>query len=218
MDYDDYQVATAPPWLSDANGTLWNRVLGTVKQAIIEGAKAAVKARFADAAPLDALPHLLEDRGLDPPWRETGNAIRSRIKRAWDTHMMSGTKLGMIQALKDVGYENVEVLERPQDPTLAWWQFEVRLSPPFPWRDDYLADGRWNDPGVWDDGGLWAGDVPVPDLDRMRLIVSKKPTHAECRGVVVVHAGETWDADAPPGTWDDDATAMWGDDVSVIQL
>ncbi len=217
MDFDDFQVTYAPSWLQGVNGQLWNRVLGLMKQATVEAAKEAVKARFAATAPLDALHVLLEDRGLDPAWRESETSVRTRIKRAWSTWQKAGTKAGMGEALELAGYTNYEIREQPQDGTLGWWQFEVWLFPPFPWTDDYLADGRWDDAGVWDDGGVWAPDLPPEDLARLRLIVRKwKPTHAECRGIVIVHAGVEWDADAPPGTWDDDPSATWGDDVSYL--
>lgn len=219
MDYDDYQVEYAPSWLSDDNGKLWNRCLGLVKQAIVEGAKLATKMRFADTAPIDALPVLLEDRDLDPAWGENETSVRARIKRAWVTWLMAGTKAGMSEGLRLAGYTNFEIREQPQDGTLKWWEFEVWLTPPFPWLDSYLADGRWDDPGVWDDGGLWAPDLPPPDLARLRLVVRKwKPAHASCRAIVIVHAGEQWDASAPPGTWDDDPTATWSNDVSYLSL
>lgn len=217
MDYEDYQVKSAPPWLQDADGQSWNRVLGLAKQSVLEAARAAVKARFSSTAPLDALHELLEDRGLDPSWKETEPSVRERIRRAWNTWEKAGSKLGMGEALELAGYTNYEIREQPQDGTLAWREFEVWVLPPFPWVDLYSADGYWDDAGVWGDGGLWAPDLPPEDLARLRLIVRKwKPTHTVCRNIVIVHAGETWDATAPPGTWDDDAAATWGDDLSYI--
>lgn len=217
MDYDDFQVTFAPSWLSDLAGKMWNRCLGTVKQAFVEGVTAATQARFADLAPLDALPALLEDRNLDPAWRENELSVRARIKRAWSTWEKQGTKEGLAEAIELAGYTNYEIREQPQDGTLRWWEYEVWLRPPFPWVDDYLADGRWDDPGVWDDGGVWAADLPPEDLARLRRLVRKwKSKHAECRRIVIVHAGETWDATAPPGTWDDDPLATWGNDVSYL--
>lgn len=217
MDYDDYQVTFAPPWLSGVQGKLWNRVLGIMKQAVAQVATQAVQARFADTAPLDALPVILEDRNLDPAWRETGPSIRARIKRAWSTWSKAGTKEALTEALQLAGYTNFEIREQPQDGTLRWWEFEVWIFTPFPWTDDYLADGRWDDPGIWDDGGLWAPDLPLPDLARLRALIRKwKSKHSVCRNIALVHAGVTWDSDAPPGTWDDDPTATWTDDVSYL--
>lgn len=216
MEYQDFQVEDAPSWLQNPKGRIWNAVLGLMKQAAREAAVAAVKMRFASTAALDALPHLLEDRNLDPAWNETETSVRARIRKAWVTWMLAGTKLGVGEALKLAGYTNFDIREANTDGTLAWWQFEVFLFTPFPWPDEYLADGRWDDPGVWDDGGVWATDLPAPDLTRLRALIKKwKPTHSRCRAIVLVHAGETWDADGPTATWDD-VVETWGNDVSVI--
>lgn len=216
-DYDDWQVQDAPPWLVlDEPGQLWQRVLGLLKQAVLEAGKAAVKSRFAAAAPLDALPALLEDRALDPAWRETETSIRARIARAWSTWQKAGTVAGMAEAIQLAGYTNFQIRERPLDGTLAWFEFEIWLFTPFPWSDDYLADARWDAAGIWEDGGAWSPDLPPEDLARVRALVKKwKPSHSKCRQIVIVHAGETWDATAPPGTWDD-AAVIWGDDVSYL--
>lgn len=220
MDYDDYQTTApdaAPPWLSDLQGWLWNKCLGLMKQSLVETTKSAVAMRFASHAALDALPVLLDDRGLDPAYDEEEGRIRLRIRKAWSTWMKAGTKAAIVEALELAGYTNFEIREQPQDGTLKWWEFEVWLFRPFPWVDQYLADGRWDDPGVWEDGGVWAADLPRADLSRLRAAIRKwKGVHAICRAIVVVHAGETWDATAPPGTWDDDPDAIWGDDVSVL--
>jgi hypothetical protein len=218
-DYDDWQVANAPPWLGGESGALWSRCLGIVKDAVAAAMRAAVNQRFADVAHISSLVALLEDRGLDPAWRETETSVRARIKQAWATWQLAGTKAGMAKALELAGYTNYEIIEQTEDGTLQWWQFYIVIKAPFPWTDTYLADGRWDDPGVWDDGGSWAEDIPAPDLARLRLIARKwKPTHAECTHIRIVHSGETWDATAPPGTWDDDLNATWGDDVSYLPV
>jgi hypothetical protein len=217
LDYDDYQVASAPPELRGENGTLWNRTLGIVKDAIATATRAAVMQRFADFATPSTLVALLEDRNLDPAWREDETSVRARVKAAWETWGLAGTPAGMGRGLQLAGYVDYEIVEQPGDPTLQWFEFYVIVRPPFPWVPTYLDDGRWDEPGVWDDGGSWAPDLPPEDLSRLRLVVRKwKPLHARCTHIRVVHGGETWDATAPPGTWDDDATATWGDDVSYL--
>lgn len=216
-DFDDYQVDTAPSWLGAATGHVWNRILGLMKQAALEGTKAGVKMHFAATASLDALQHLLEDRNLDPAWLEDELSVRGRIRRAWSTWQKAGTIAGLSEALELAGYSTYEIRETTQDGTLAWFEFEVWCFPPFPWADDYLADARWDDPGVWSDGGPWSPDLPPEHLARLRRLVRKwKSAHSRCRRLVIVHAGETWDASAPPGTWDDDPAALWGDDVSNL--
>lgn len=222
MDYDDFQTtdeSAAPPWLADAAGWLWNWCLGVIKDAFKDTLQAAVQSRVASRVSVDGLPVLLDDRNLEPAWRENETSVRQRIRKAWETWEYQGTPEGIRQALRLAGYQNFEVREQPQDGTLKVWEFEVWIYPPFPWADQYLADGRWDDAGVWDDGGAWSADLPPADLNRLRLAIRKwKGVHPRCRAIVIVHAGETWDGDAPPGTWDDDPTATWGDDVSTLNV
>ena len=216
-DYDDIQVEDAPPWLSDLFGVLWNRILGTVKNAVAQAAREAVLCRFPSRAPIDALPDLLDSRNLDPVWNEDERSVRTRIKRVWPTWTEGGRPSSLEDALRLAGFTNLETREQKHDSSLVWWEYEVWLFPPFPFADDYLADGRWDGPGVWDDGGAWAADMTPAMLARVRQALAKWPgLHTRCRSVVVVHAGEAWDASAPPGTWDDDPGATWGDEVSYL--
>lgn len=218
-DYDDIQVGNAPPWLSDLAGVLWNRILGAMKNAVVAAAKDAVFCRFPSRAPLDALPVLLDSRELDPIWNESEKSVRARIQRAWSTWTEAGRPASLEEALRLGAFTVFEVRERRIDTSLQWWEYEVWLFKPFPFVDDYLADRRWDDPGVWNDGGVWAPDMPPPNLARLRRMLKKWPgTHTRCRWIVVVHDGETWDATAPPGTWDDDPAALWGDDVSYLSV
>jgi hypothetical protein len=216
LDYDDYQIASAPSWLGGENGTLWSRVQGIVKDAIAAAVRAAVMQRFAQFATPSSLSFLLEDRGLDPAWRENETSVRARVKAAWDTWAKNETVIGMEQALALAGYTDYAVIDQALDGDLRWWEFYIVVRPPFPWTDTYLSDGLWGDAGLWNDGGSWAADAPPEELSRLRLIARKKPTHATCRYIVIIHAGAEWDADAPPGEWDDDATATWGDEVSYV--
>jgi hypothetical protein len=216
VDYDDYQTANAPTFLGGENGTLWNRVLGIVKDAVVEAAKSAVRARFADKAGPDSLVYLLEDRNLDPAWNENETSVRARVKNAWATWENRDTVAGMSESLTLAGYTNFEIVERPADETLQWWEFDIVVKPPFPWVDTSLSDSYWDAAGLWNDGGSWAEAVPADHLARLRLIAKKKSSHARCRWIVVRHLiGETWDGGGS-AIWDDDPTALWFDQVSYI--
>jgi hypothetical protein len=153
LDYDDFQVASSPSWLSGDNGTMWNRVLGIVKDSFAAAARSAVKARFAATAAVDGLVYLLDESNLDPAWRENETSVRARIRARWQTWGTVGTIEGVAAALTLAGYTNFQVNDQKLDGTLKWWEFEIILFPPFPWLDTSKSDGAWDDAGVWDDGG-----------------------------------------------------------------
>ena len=219
--FDDYQTASAPAWLGGENAQLWLRVLGIVKDAFVAGMAGAVRQRFPSVAQPSSLVDLLEDRNLGPAWNEDAASVRSRVAAAWATWELAGTVAGLQAELARAGYVGSAIIESTQDGTLGWWEFDVLLRGPFPWRDTSTSDVRWNDAGSWDDGGSWAAALPESDAARARLIVRKwsghGKGHARCRRIVIDYGREhTWDADVPPGTWDDDVTDVWIDDVTYL--
>ena len=203
MNYAEYEPGSAPPWLQGKWGRAWFRVSGLLKDACVDRAKLAIKARFADLAPADALPSLLRDYALDQPFNEADATTRARIARAWDTWRLAGTKRGLLTALIASGFANVAVFENFQwteaNPE-RWWRFWVVLRPPYPWVGDPLADGLWNSPGKWSDVGAWATGIPQIDWARLRGIIRKwKPAHAQCGSAILLLTGELFGT--RKGTW-----------------
>lgn len=173
-DFDDYQAETAPPWMGGENAELWSRILGLGKQGVIQAAKAAVKSGLARLAPPDALPEIATTFGLDVGFREVAGALRTRILGAWGTWEIAGTRTGLVRAFADAGL-TATVIGRNESSALGWWQFDLRIDPPFPWE------------------GLAPEDVPQEWRAFARALVKKwKPTHAECRRLSVNCYGETW--------------------------
>jgi hypothetical protein len=218
--FDDYQTESAPGWLGGANGQLWLRVLGIMKDAFVAGMIGAVKQRFPSTAQPSSLVDLLEDRNLEPAWGEDATSVRARARAAWSTWEQAGTVAGLEAALRLAGYTNFAIVESTTDGTLGWWEFDVLLFTPFPWRDTSTSDTRWNDGGLWDDGGSWGAAMPEQEIARLRSLVRKwsghPKGHARCRRIAVDYGREQpWDDDAPPGTWDDVA-GVWIDDVTHI--
>lgn len=193
-----------------------------MKAAVAEATREAVKARFADSAAIDTLHNLLADRNLEPVWNENETSVRARIKDAWKTWGLAGTKAGLAKAFQLAGYTNFFFIEQPGDPTLRWWEFDLLIYPPFPWSPTHRTDGRWDDAGDWGDGGAWAEDMPEAALERARLLIRKwKPKHSHCRRLIITHAtygDHTWDSAAPPATWDDNPDATWDSDNSYLYV
>lgn len=199
-DFDDYQAETSPEWLQRPAGLLWSRILGVVKHGTVEAAKQAVKARFVSLSPPDALLELALDRGLDVGFRETAAALRVRIANAWATWKKSGSKQGMIDAFAAVGC-TAEVLEQPDSPVLQWWQFDVVVHPPFPWE------------------GPSPENVPAEYQALFVSLVRKwKPTHAQCRRLLVDCYAETWaQRQARRITWATVPPEPWTGKTLVVQ-
>lgn len=193
-DYVDFQQRTVPAWLAGARGLAWALVLGTMKQSLVEAAKASVKARFRRLAPPDALLEIAADRGMDPAPVETQGSLRLRVAQAWEQWEMAGTKDGMFRVFELDGLVNTIVLDKSDDPSLEWWQFTVRVSPPFPWP------------------GSTVDDVPQEWIDRLvRLIRKWKPTHTECKRLTISCSSETWaQHHARRGTWGHVPREPWG--------
>jgi hypothetical protein len=221
MDYDDYQVASAPAWLAGENGSLWNRCLGMMKDAFRQAAMTAVFQRFVDFAHVSSLASLLAEKNLPPAWNETESSVRQRIRDAWITWDLSGTVQAIEAALQQAGYTTFQVVTAAGDGSLNWWEFDVYIYQPFPWAETFLADGTWGDGGIWEDGGSWAGDMPEDALTRLRVLIRKwKALHSSCRYLVVVHgttADLTWDS-LPGATWDDDPFATWDTPTSYLTV
>lgn len=176
-DFDDYQQQDRPSWAAAPRALAWALVLGTMKQAVVQAAKEAVKLRFAKLAPPDALPDIARDRGLDVGFAETQASLRYRIANAWEQWGYSGTPYGLFRAFELDGLVNTIITEKSDDASLGWWQFDVRINPPFPWV------------------GTTTADVPQVWRDRIVKLVRKwKPTHAECRTLTINCYGETWSA------------------------
>lgn len=199
-DFDDAQIERAPEWLQRPMGVIWSGIAGLMKQGAVQAAKDAVKARFVNLAPPDALLDMARDRALDVGFQESAGALRARIKKAWSTWQKGGTRQGMIDAFAAVGF-NAEILERPDAPVLQWWQFDVLVHPPFPW------------------DGLSPENVPQNYQDLFVALVRKwKPTHAECRRLVVDCYAETWNQrQARRVTWNADPPEPWTGKLLIVK-
>lgn len=202
-DIDDIQVdnpAFTPSWLSDFGGKAWSRVLGTVKQSVLEAARAAIFLRFPGYCPPDALVQHALERNLDMGYGENQARLSARVKKAWATWALAGTRAGMIEAFTTAGMSNITIYESADAPALRWWEFDIIVRPPFPW------------PGVT------VADIPDSYKSLIRQLVKKwKPTHAVCRLITIAVYAETWDErQARRGTWDASPNEAWGEPLFFI--
>jgi hypothetical protein len=187
-DFETHQLATAPPWMRKNWWATWLAAHGVYKDALVEGAKLAVKARFVHVAPSDALPYAASERNLEVAPGEAETAFRTRLVTAWEQWQWAGTKKGVVDALALLGYANTLVYEA-RDPggialsdgwdTAKWARFWVLILEPHTWNFPRWGDMTWGE-FTW---GTTASEVEVRRLQRaVRLW---KPAHARCEGILI---------------------------------
>lgn len=235
--YEEYHLALHPPPLRRPYGELWARAHGAFQDNHEEAAKQAVKARFVEVCPPDALEYHASERSLERMPADTEAEWRARLLNAWELWKWAGTKKGVIDAVKLTGLENVEIKEYWDWPdpivgfqiahtfadpathilyiggpsTDKWAKFWVIIDQPHPWE----TDGTWGDPGVYGDGGTWGSTATQEETHRLRRMVQQwKPAHAWCVNIIIILSGELWGD--PVGVWGDPGT--WGGEAIYLEI
>lgn len=106
MPYATWEVLKGPPILQDSRG-IGPRVLkafGAIKDDILARQKEAVAAGWPGLAPADALAAIGKDRGLPRIAGETDLVYAERLRTAWDTWALAGSRTGLLAALTRAGY------------------------------------------------------------------------------------------------------------------
>ena len=193
MKYFEYELELAPPWLAGAIAEKWHQVHGLVKDAVVEGAVSAIKARLLKQGPDDALSYAGTDRRIERVPGEPPTSYRARLLKAFEMWRLAGTKKAVVEALKVVGFSSVVVLENKDwsasaDPS-AWWLFWVQLFPPMPISPSGWSLGDGTRLGEKPLGFGSAADLPMLDLVR-RIVRKWKAAHAICASLVFVFSGK----------------------------
>lgn len=185
--------------------------IGIPLDAIAEAASQAVRARFPDQCPEDALPYHGRDRGIVRGPREPAASYRARLLlwlAAW-----RGAGVGRAMLDQIAGYLTPNacrirvwtqvgvVYTREADgsfsitrPATPWnWDADVSLWSRFwviiyslngaPWS----RDGTWGDGDVWgSDGTTWGSTASSDEVQSIRSIIGEwKPGPSVCEHVVV---------------------------------
>lgn len=140
--FADYQRALMPAGMAGPFGLAWAEAQGAAKDALAEEARDAVKARFVDLAPVDALGRLGADRDLERSPIEDDEDYRARLAQAFELWGWAGTHYGYASAL-----------------SLVSTQLRgVRFVPQYKWPGSRAPDGRdqlWSRFWVY----VWTGDL-----------------------------------------------------------
>jgi hypothetical protein len=190
MNFQDFEVELAPPWLRGRWGEAWARTLGLVKDMLAEGGVEAIKARFLRGGPADALAYAGTDRWIERAPGEGDASYRARLLSAFETWRLAGTNKGITTALAAIGYPKARVFENhdwfPSDP--RWWRFWIVIDPPHGFSAWKLGDGTKL--GMKLLGLSTDGDTKAA-LDLLRRVIRKwKAAHTTCERIIIVLFGK----------------------------
>jgi hypothetical protein len=197
----EYQLSFAPPWLLRTWGARFLSILGNAKGHTADMCKAAVKARFVDIGPDDALPYQGADRVVIRAPDETDAAYRARLLESWSTWGDCGKEAGFIDLLAVAGITAVLVEDQDVDGALGHWaRFYLYVEEP----NDFTAAPEVGGFTLGDGTTLGVGPRAIVDYAR-NVVRLFKPAHTRCLGIAVSIAGQ-----ADPHTIEIDADAGIG--------
>lgn len=211
--YRQWQVTLQPTSLRGPWGERWARSLGDHKDIILTLSKEAVRARFVDDAPSDALDRMGADRDLFRALDdETDASWRSRLRGAWESWSWVGTRYGIGQAVGPLGYGYPAVYphtEMPADSNATRW---ARVTLIFRGLGSWDGSATWDSAATWDEYRIEEGaETADPDVIRpqLRRVVRKWLNARDvCDRVLVTLGGLLWDLDI---LWDGDDVWDTGD-------
>lgn len=190
------------PWHSGTHGKAWWQAFGVMLDGMLNGAQAAVAARWASKAPPDALRIHGESFGMPQAPAETDEEYRRRLRKLWHLAEWRGTEKGVIDALSFLGL-TAEVREAI-DPTwgrhllaadaakrMRW--FNVIIRHPHPFGTDF--NFRYGDGTTYGSGAIYGPNGDPRWFPLLRQVVrNMKPAHAHCEWIAIVLAGDVKDA------------------------
>lgn len=229
MPYRDSQIQGAPTALQKPYGRAWLRAQGIVKDYYLARTKQAVKMRFPDFAPPDALGAIgderLIDRSAGPQVAipETDAQYAARLKNAWGIWYWGGTAFGMLTALAEQGYSAVLI----QQNGVRWsldggGNLVIVNGPAF----NFPAPNLWSTfivliydvPSSWTDIENPPTSSSAPTANEIarlvRIINLWRPGHMTCAGLRVRLSGRIWGY--PIGNvW---GSGTWGGSVTTFAV
>jgi len=223
--YQDYHKTLSPTALLNPNGAAFEAAQGSLKDALLERCLQAVKAKYPNIAPADALSIIGADRQMHRGGSETDAAYAARLLNAWNVWPWAGTAYGLLQAFWSTGYKNVvlaQVRGGKQFTLDSNGLLVASSTTPPSWTPTYVGDPFWSRFDVvfpapllasWVSGGVPASSSNEANLIRA-LIAAWKPAHATCNRIVIVTGGKVWGYPATQ-LWGA-ATGNWGSGTTVV--
>jgi hypothetical protein len=232
-----FRNAANSPHVSPARLLTWKAVrmvyafIGLPMDATVDAVSQAVKARFPEVCPEDALPYHARDRGIVRGPLEPASSFRGRLLlwlEAWRgagvgralLDQLAGylspnactirlwTQIGVVYTLDSDGQFSVERAAGTWDwdgQTSLWARFWVLFYPQndLPW----ARDGLWGDGGTWGtENETWGSTATTQEVASIRAIIDQwKPAGALCKNILIVFGEGAFDptnaSGLPDGTW-----------------
>lgn len=187
MNFAEYAVATAPPWLQGPEGQKLLKVLGRSLDDVLSEYKEAVKVRLT-TGPDDALPHHGEARRIQRGPADSVDQYRQKLTGAWETWRWSGTDKGVETALAHIDLDAVVVdnndwFPGPPDGDADWWSRIWIVVFADRWAAWQVGDGH-----TIGESGLTVGSTAsAAEVESVKsAAISRKASHALCVNVVIV--------------------------------
>jgi hypothetical protein len=186
----------SPAWLLKPKGAAWLGGMGALKDATLERLKAAVKLRFASRAPSDGLAGLGDERVLERAPGDTDRTYAARLVDAWNLWRFGGTALGLLTALRDLGYTTaiVAIANGLAFSLGSGGALVTTVLPAESWACG--ASFFWSKFVVFLPANPWGVDPSDSDprVELLRRTVRRwKSAHATCSDIAVLDAGRLWD-------------------------
>ena len=180
--FADWCVDSAPPWLQGPFGSAWLESFGIVADALHEGIRQGVKARFPGLAPIGGHDLLGAERNMVraevvPPY-ETDAAYGERLRCAWDYWQNLGGKPGLSQLFPLLGLTNVEVHDRKTMVVERRRDVWIIVKQPHPWTSSKLVGSGWS---VGDGTVIGIQGMTVRQVKSLRNVLKPfVPMHSRC--------------------------------------
>ncbi len=197
--YASDAAVTGPAWL---RGPVAARIRAAIGVALDHGfdvLKQAVRARFVQTAPADALSDLGDERHIEQYPGDTTDTYRARVLLAWDLWQQGGTAAAIIAALTSIGFTSVRIYTAngsampgegvwpPDSDASNWSRFWVLIdvsgseSNPFDWQRVLWADGH-----KYGAGWTWGSTATRGQVQLVRRVVlTWKAAHEVCAGIYI---------------------------------
>lgn len=205
-------LESAPSWLRGPVSDAFLGAIGTMLDGWAEWGWYAVRARYPEEAPPDALGYIGNDRNLERGPAQTDPGYAAQLRRAFDTWRVAGNAGTVLRQLAayftgiatpplravsdgaiwhEYAYGPPEAVTKTVVGTnwdwdgyagTRWWRGWVILDS----TDGPWAIDEWSDDEFWGDGGTWGTTASYEEVISILRIVRKwKPAHVHNVYVIV---------------------------------